>query len=68
MTDFKFLHLLRSFLWASVPVALQPKFFAELSKHNFRYAVVLALSLALIQHRTHLAKLFTTVSKRRMAE
>ena len=60
MTDFKFLHLLRSFLWASVPVALQPKFFAELSKHNFRYAVVLALSLALI----HIGLIWLNFSQR----
>jgi signal transduction histidine kinase len=60
MTDFKFLHLLRSFLWASVPIALQPKFFAELSKHNFRYAVVLALSLALI----HIGLIWLNFSQR----
>ncbi len=60
MTDFKFLSMLRSFLGASVPVALQPKFFAELSKHNFRYAVVLALSLALI----HIGLIWLNFSQR----
>jgi signal transduction histidine kinase len=60
MTDFKFLHLLRSFLWASVPIALQPKFFAELSKHNFRYAVTLAITLGII----HIGLIWLNFSQR----